>query len=138
MFQMVYETFTFKFPGFRCFSSDIFIVDDTENMIPVKQFTCYMYLTQSNQLCLNPFQPTDVFWCICSRRLLKPLCQKEKLLKTSFCKIVFKVVCCRLVVSIIILSFKEIFNIFFKSHSLVFRCRLFLCRKSVNLPGRHK
>ena len=28
----------------------------------------------------NPFPHVDAFWCICSRRLLKTLCQKRKLL----------------------------------------------------------
>ena len=41
---------------------------------------------------INPSKHIDTFWCICSRRLLKTLCQKKKLLKTSnfsFCHNVF-------------------------------------------------
>ena len=72
--------------------------------------------------CFNPFPPVDAFWRLCSRRLLKTLWQREiaqneqflllqegfqifsvtllsfKEIFTSFCMVVFKVVCRRFVV----------------------------------------
>ena len=64
--------------------------------------------TASTALLVNPFPLIDTFWCLCSRRLLKTLWQKEKLLKTSnfsLCHNVFNFL------SVIIHSFKEAFPV---------------------------
>ena len=71
--------------GFRLdFNQFVIKADDSERLYQVQHSVhCSSYRMGVWWIGFNPFPHNDDFWSLCRRRLLKTLCQKEKVLKTS-------------------------------------------------------